>query len=102
MPQTRKIYTKSFKAKVALEAAKGEKTVAQLSSDYEVHGTLIHEWKKTLESSAEELFTRKNAKKSGKDEKELKELHAKIGQLTVEVDFLERGLKRVAQKRKKS
>jgi transposase len=63
---------------------------------------LIHEWKKTLEGGAEELFTRKNAKKSEKDEKDLKELHAKIGQLTVEVDFLERGLKRVAQKRKKS
>jgi len=102
MPNKRKVYTKAFKAKVALEAIKGEKTVAQLSSDYEVHATLIHEWKKTLEGGAEELFTRKNAKKSGKGEKDLKELHAKIGQLTVEVDFLERGLKRVAQKRKKS
>ncbi len=40
MPQKRKFYTKAFKAKVALEAIKGEKTVAQLSSDYEVHGTL--------------------------------------------------------------
>ncbi len=100
MPQKRRIYTKSFKAKVALEAVKGEKTVAQLSGDYEVHATLIHEWKKTLESGAAELFTRKNAKKSTKDEKELNALHAKIGKLTVDVDFLERGLKRVGQKRK--
>lgn len=102
MPNNRKIYTKAFKAKVALEAVKGEETVAQLSSRHGVHGSLIHEWKKTLEGGAEELFTRKNAKKSQKDEKGLKELHAKIGQLTVEVDFLERGLKRVAQKRKKT
>ncbi len=100
MPNNRKVYTKAFKAKVALEAVKEEESVAQLSSRHGVHATLIHEWKRTLEGGAEELFTRKNAKKSGKDEKELKELHAKIGQLTVENDFLERGLKRVAQKRK--
>ncbi len=101
MPHNRKIYTKAFKAKVALEAVKEEETVAQLSSRHGVHSTLIHEWKNTLEGGAEELFRRKNAKKDLKGEKELKELHAKIGQLTVEVDFLERGLKRVAQKRKK-
>ncbi len=102
MPLTRRVYTKAFKAKVALEAVKGEETVAQLSSRHGVHTTVIHDWKKVLEGGAEELFGRKSVQKSRKDEKELKELHAKIGELTVEVDFLERGLKRVGSKRKRT
>jgi len=102
MPLTRRVYTKAFKAKVALEAVKGEETVAQLSSRHGVHATLVHEWKNMLEGNAEALFGRKSVQKSRKEEKELDSLHAKIGQLTVEVDFLERGLKRVGSKRKKT
>jgi transposase len=101
MPK-RKVYSKAFKAKVALAAAKGEETIAVLASRYEVHPNQVKEWKKILERDAEELFSRKNAKKSPKAEKEVRELHTKIGELTVEVDFLERGLKRVTQKSRKA
>jgi transposase len=94
----RKTHTKAFKAKVALEAIKGEETVAELASRYKVHPTQIHDWKKTLLAGAEDLFARKNAKTKNDGEVEIRDLHAKIGELTVDIDFLERGLKRVGAK----
>jgi len=89
----RKQYKPEFKAKVALEALKGEQTVSELASRFGVHPTMIHQWKKALLEGAPELFERgSSAKEPAIDEAKVKALHAKIGELTV-ADFLSEKLK---------
>ena len=91
---TRKHHKAEFKARVALEAVKGEQTVSELASRFGVHPTMIHQWKKSLLEGASEIFQRgRNAVEPGVDPARTKELHAKIGELTVERDFLEQGLR---------
>ena len=82
----------AFKAKVALEAIKGEQTLVELSERFQVHPNLITEWKKQLLDRAPEIFD-KNSKHS--KEPDIKELHAKIGQLAMENDFLSVALGRI-------
>ncbi len=89
----RKQHSPDFKAKVALEALKGERTVAELASRFGVHPTMIHSWKRALLEGASGVFERGGAKKPEIDEEQLKELHAKIGELAVANDFLSRKLK---------
>lgn len=85
----RKQYSPQFKAKVALEAARGDKTVADLSSQYDLHPTVINNWKRQLLESASELFETGRQKKIEPDSQEkIKELYRHIGQLKVERDFL--------------
>ena len=86
-------HTAAFKAKVALEAAKEEKTTAELAQEYGVHGSQIAAWKKQLLESATELFESKVDKRKD-NEADIKDLQAKIGELVVERDFLLKGLKR--------
>ena len=86
----RKTLSPAFKAKVALAALAGDKTLAQLSAEFGVHQTMINKWKKHLLDSAPDIFSRKAEAYEKGHEKELHELHAKIGQLTVERDFLAR------------
>lgn len=83
-----------FKAKVALEAIKGEMTMAQMVKKFEVQQTQITQWKKQLLMNADTAFD-KSEKAAEDTEKTVQELHAKIGQLTMENDFLERGLERI-------
>jgi transposase-like protein len=80
-----------FKAKVALEAIKGDQTLVELAERFEVHPNQITEWKKLLMERASEVFDK------GKPSREpnIKELHAKIGQLAMENDFLSVALGRI-------
>ena len=80
-------HSAEFKAKVAKEAIKGEETLAQLASRFVVHPTQISAWKQQALDGLTDIFTGKATPQKAHD-KEIKELHAKIGQLTVERDFL--------------
>jgi transposase-like protein len=87
----RRILTSDFKAKVALEAVKGVKTVSQLASEYGVHPNQIGDWKKHLLSQLPELFERKTGRKDGKEPEVLVEqLYSEIGRLKVELDWLKK------------
>lgn len=90
MKSIRKHHDATYKAKVALEAVKGEKTIAQLSSKYGAHPNQIGQWKKHLLEALPTLFTDKR-KKIEKDREDLEgELYKQIGQLKVELDWLKK------------
>ena len=84
----RKRYSAEFKAKVALEAIKGEQTIAELASRHGLHPTMITSWKRQAIDNMAEAFSGKAERARSADDAQIKELHAKIGQLTVERDFL--------------
>jgi transposase len=84
----RKNHAPAFKVKVVLAALAGEKTITELSVEFGVHQTLIHKWIKQLKESAIGIFSGEIKTEETVKEKQLHELHAKIGQLTVERDFL--------------
>jgi transposase len=88
----RRNHAPAFKAKVALEAIKGEQTLVELSQRYQVHPNQITEWKKQLLESAPDIFSRSKKAETGPD---IKDLHAKIGQLAMENDFLSNALGRI-------
>ena len=90
--RTRRNHSPAFKAKVALAAIKGEKTLAELAQLHEVHATQITAWKAQLVEGAAGLFGASSTGKSTEPEVDLKTLHAKIGELTLENDFLEGAL----------
>ena len=90
----RRNHDAAFKARVALEAVKGERTVSELAAEYGVHPTMIHQWKKALLEGAADIFERGGGKKAPEvDEDTVRALHAKIGELAVANDFLSRKLK---------
>jgi len=91
MGKQRKSYAASFKAKVALEALKGERTVAELATRYGVHPTMISTWKKALLEGAAEIFER-GAPNKPQEEARVDDLYREIGRLKVERDFLSRKL----------
>ncbi len=84
----RKRYSSEFKAKIALDALKGDETASQLASKYGVHPNQVTQWKSQAKQGLAEVFLGKGDRKEKDHESEVKELHAKIGQLTVERDFL--------------
>ena len=83
--RARRTHSSAFKAKVALAAIKGEKTLAELAQFYDVHPNQITTWKAQLIEGAAEVFGGDTAKAPAID---VKTLHAKIGELTLENDFL--------------
>jgi transposase-like protein len=93
LKKNRKQYNPDFKARVAMEALKGEETIAELAIRFEVHPTQINKWKKELVAGVANIFGADP--KKIKDEKGLiNQLYQQIGQLKVEKDFLEKGLER--------
>ncbi len=88
----RRQFSAEFKAKVALEALRGELTLAEISKKFDVHPNMISKWKQQLADQAASLFLRGKSDQAKASEADLKELHAKIGQLTIEKDFLKKGL----------
>jgi len=84
----RKRYSAEFKAKVALEAIKSEQTLAELAAKYSLHPNMITNWKRQAIENMADAFSSKSERDNKADEAQIKELHAKIGQLTVEHDFL--------------
>ena len=87
----RRNHTPAFKAKVALAAVKGDRTIAQLAEHFDVHPNQITAWKAQLEGGASGVFGSGNTARSA-PAIDVKSLHAKIGELTLENDFLEGAL----------
>jgi transposase-like protein len=86
--RTRRNHTPAFKAKVALAAIKGEKTLAELAQLFDVHPNQITSWKAQLLDGAAEVFDSGAASQEARPAVDLKTLHAKIGELALENDFL--------------
>lgn len=91
----RKELTAGFKAKVALEAIKGHKTINEIASEFDVHPNQVSTWKKRLLESATDAFTRKNERREDDFDKEREKLYSQIGQLKVENDFLKKIQERI-------
>jgi transposase len=87
----RRNHSPAFKAKVALAAIKGDRTIVQLSEHFDVHPNQITTWKSQLESSASDIFG-SGGGTPATPAVDVKSLHAKIGELTLENDFLEGAL----------
>lgn len=90
----RRQFSAEFKAKVALEALRGEYTLSESAKRHDVHPNMITKWKQQLVMQAAELFVRGRSSQAQDTESQVKELHAKIGQLTVERDFLKKVFER--------
>jgi len=90
MVNMRKRYDAKIRAKVALEAVKGEKTLAELSSEFGVHSNQIRKWRKQLLECLPDLFTDRRKKKDKDTEELISELYRQIGQLKVELDWLKK------------
>ena len=88
MGQKRKKHTEEFKARVAIEALKGVRSLSELSSAYGVHPIVIGQWKRRLVERAREVFSRPN----GKGEESAAALYEEIGRLKVELDWLKKKL----------
>ena len=90
----RKRHSAEFKARVALEALSGAHTMAELSAKHGVHPNMIARWKRRAMDGLPDLFAKKNEREPAATEADIKELHAKIGKLTVENDFLSKAFGR--------
>lgn len=96
MKRTRRNHSAVFKAQVALAALKGDKTLAELAEPFEVHANPITQWKSQLQERASDVFATA-AERSESTGPDVKELHAKIGQLAMENDFLATALGRIGE-----
>ena len=90
----RRRFTAEFKARVALEALRGDRTIQEIAAKHKVHPNQVSAWKRQAMDGLGAVFSN-GAERAGRDHaSEVRELHAKIGELTVVNDFLARGLKR--------
>ena len=88
----RRNHTPAFKAKVALAAIKGDRTLAEIAEQFDVHANQVTSWKAQLEGSAAAVFSPGSSNATAQPAVDVKSLHAKIGELTLENDFLEGAL----------
>ena len=88
--RSRRTHSSKFKAKVALAAIRGDKTLAEISQEYQVHQNQVTIWKRQAQESLEMVFEKESRSKSA--DLEVKEMHAKIGKQALEIDFLENAL----------
>jgi transposase-like protein len=95
MKRQRRKHTPEFKARIALEAIKGIKTISQIAKEFEVHPVMVSAWKKDMMERLPEVFEKKNTRKDKHIEQETEQLQRKVGQLTMEVDFLEKKCKQL-------
>jgi len=91
---TRRRFTADFKARVALEALRGDKTVQEIAAKHKVHPNQVSTWKRQAMDGLGAVFSNGADRGRRDHEAEVRDLHTKIGELTVERDFLARGLKR--------
>lgn len=92
MTKKRQTFTDRFRAKVALEAVRGDKTLPQIATEYQVHTNQISLWKKKLISEAHELFSKGSNCKTKSDEELTTPLYEEIGRLKMDVRWLEKKL----------
>jgi transposase len=92
--RTRRRFTAEFKAKVALEAMQGQRTLAELATRHELHPTQIAAWKREAVEKLAKVFDDRGFEVQANREAEVTKLHAKIGQLVVERDFLAKAFDR--------
>jgi transposase-like protein len=90
MSQKRKRHSADFKAKVAIEALKGIKSVNELGSEFQVHPTQISQWKRQLMTGARELFSAGRARHERDDEAAQAKLYEEIGRLKMELDWVKK------------
>jgi putative transposase len=90
MQNKRRNHSAAFKAKVALAAAKGDKTIAELASEYQVHPNQITQWKKQLFESLPEIFSHRRRTQQREQDEIMAQLYQQIGQLKVELDWLKK------------
>lgn len=90
MKKQRRKHTAEFKARVAFEAIQGLKTQSEIAKDFEIHPIMVGKWKNELLERMPELFEQKNNRKKESVDKDREQLQRKVGQLTMEVDFLEK------------
>jgi transposase-like protein len=88
----RRAHSDKFKAKVAIEAIKGIKTLSELATEYKIHPNQISSWKKQLQMNAEELFTRGKKSKAKSEEELTAPLYEEIGRLKMDIKWLEKKL----------
>ena len=89
----RKSYDKNFKAKIALEALKGERTIAEIASEHGIHPNQITQWKQQLLEGLPEIFERKKSTGAkSEDNRERDELYRQIGKMKIEIDWLKKKL----------
>ena len=94
MAKKRRRFTAAFKKRVALEALRERETIQAIAARHGVHPSQVTAWKRQAMEGLEEVFARPGSKRAAKHEATIKDLHAKIGELTVERDFFLRGLAR--------
>lgn len=92
MAGTRRRFSAQFKAKVAIEAIKGQRTIAELAGQYEVHPNQITQWKKQLLEAADQVFSRRQESDRQSQDELTGKLYQQIGQMKVELDWLQKKL----------